>query len=272
MPVDHYENFPVASWLLPADLRRPIELIYHFARQADDWADEGDWDTGQRLQHLTYYRDQIQCLARGDDVNDPFFNELGGMIVERGLPWSLFDDLLSAFIQDVTQTRYANYPELLDYCRRSANPIGRLLLHLFHAATPENLACSDAICTALQLANHWQDIALDLTKHSGGRIYLPQSDLVRFKVREDQLYQGQWSPALAALLDFQTDRTRALMEEGRPLGHRLTWRQGLEIRATLEGGLRILEKIRRVRGDVFRHRPTLTKRDWGLIALRSLLG
>lgn len=273
MSVDHYENFPVASWLLPKDLQRPIELIYHFARSADDFADEGsdtDMPQATRLQHLQAYQEELNRLEQGQSASTPFFTDLGQMIRERNLPLALFHDLLSAFIQDVTQTRYADYPELLDYCRRSANPIGRLLLHLFQRATPQNLIHSDAICTALQLANHWQDIGIDLEKHSGGRIYLPQTDLQRFNISETQLRQRRWTPALAALLDFQTDRTRHLMESGRPLGRALSFRQGLEIRATLEGGLRILEKIRQVRGNVFEHRPTLKPRDWFLIAWRAL--
>ncbi|MDE2585656.1 MAG: squalene synthase HpnC, partial [Betaproteobacteria bacterium] len=179
MPVDHYENFPVASLLLPAHLRRPVEVIYWFARSADDIADEGDASPAERLAALAAYNAELDRIDAGTTPETPLFQALAPIMAVHRLPIELFRDLLSAFAQDVTVKRYADYASLLDYCRRSADPVGRLLLHLFEVATPDNLRRSDAICTALQLINFWQDIAVDWQK---GRVYLPQEDLVRFGV------------------------------------------------------------------------------------------
>ena len=161
----------------------------------------------------------------------------------------------------------ADYAQLLDYCRRSANPVGRLLVHLVNRASEENLYRSDCICTALQLINFWQDIAIDWQKN---RVYLPQDELAQFHVDEAQIAEGRWDADWAALLDFQIDRTRALMLEGAPLVHELPGRMGWEIRFTVQGGLRILERIRAVRGDVFRQRPQLETPDWLRMAARTL--
>ncbi|MFC5301296.1 squalene synthase HpnC [Azospira restricta] len=267
MPVDHYENFPVASLLLPARLRQPIEAIYRFARSADDIADEGYAAPDERLATLAAYDAQLDRIERGERPGDPLFGPLHDAIAEWRLPLAPFRDLLDAFAQDVTKTRYADYAELLDYCRRSANPVGRLLLHLVDCATPENLARSDAICSALQLANFWQDIAVDWRKD---RVYLPQDDLARFAVDEAQIADGRCNENWQALIDFQIERTRALMLSGAPLVHALPGRMGWEIRVTVQGGLRILEKTRRARGDVFRRRPVLTPPDWLLLFARSL--
>lgn len=267
MAVDHYENFPVASFLLPKRLRRPVEIIYRFARSADDFADEGDAPPAQRLAALAAYSAELDRIEQGLAPQTPLFHDLAGIIGEWRLPIALFRDLLSAFSQDVVTGRYADYPALLDYCRRSANPVGRLLLHLFDCASADNLQRSDAICTALQLINFWQDIAIDWSKN---RVYLPQSDLARFHIDEAQIAAGYWDANWAALLDFQTDRARELMLSGAPLCRQLPGRFGWEIRLTVQGGLRILEKTRRVRGDVFRQRPKLTAGDWPLLFLRAL--
>jgi len=271
MPVEHYENFPVASLLLPAHLRAPVEAVYAFARSADDVADEGDALPQDRLARLHDYRQALEACANGQAVSDPelapMFARLGQAIRAHALPVQPLRDLLDAFVQDVTTKRHADYPALLDYCRRSANPVGRLLLHLVDRASAENLRRSDGICTALQLINFWQDIALDWRK---GRVYLPQDELARFGIAEAQIAEGRWSAAWAALLDFQTDRARALLLDGAPLVHALPGRMGWEIRLTVQGGLRILEKIRRVRGDVFRQRPVLGATDWLRMAGRSI--
>ncbi|MBS0552229.1 MAG: squalene/phytoene synthase family protein, partial [Proteobacteria bacterium] len=175
MPVDHYENFPVASMLLPSSLREPVEAIYRFARSADDVADEGDAQPMARLARLHDYLIALNAMERGEAVRDaslaPMFDRLGRAVREYRLPVQLLRDLLDAFSQDVGKTRYADFAELRDYCRRSADPVGRLLLHLYKAATPDNLLLSDRICTSLQLINFWQDVALDWRKN---RIYLPQ--------------------------------------------------------------------------------------------------
>jgi phytoene synthase len=250
VPVAHYENFPVASLLLPPRLRTPVEVIYRFARTADDFADEGDDPPARRLAKLEAHRGEIERIAR-----------------EHGLPRAPFTDLLDAFSQDVTKTRYADYAELLDYCRRSANPVGRLLLHLFKRTSETDLRQSDAICTALQLINFWQDVAIDYAK---GRVYLPQDEMARHSVAEAHIAQARCDDAWRSLMDFQVDRTRALMLSGAPLGHSLPGRIGLEIRATVQGGLRILEKLEKARFDVFRQRPVLRAFDWPLILARAL--
>lgn len=259
MPVDHYENFPVASLLLPAPLRQPIEVIYRFARTADDFADEGDHSDAQRLAWLTAYRLQLARIERGEAVEDPLFREVARVIHEHDLPIGLFCDLLDAFSQDVVQKRYANIRELMDYCRRSANPIGRLLVHLNKRASDEALACSDAICSALQLINFWQDVAVDWAK---GRVYLPQDEIARFGVTEQDIAAANHGQAWQALMTFQCDRARQMLNSGRPLTRILPGRMGLELRLILAGGNAILDKISAVKGDVFHHRPVLTKWDW----------
>ena len=274
MPVDHYENFPVASLLLPRRLRRPIEAIYRFARSADDIADEGDASDAQRLQALAAYRAQIDRIENGDTPDasdDPLFGELAATVRDWRLPPQLLRDLIDAFAQDVIQKRYADHAQLLDYCRRSANPVGRLLLHLCDRADGDNLRRSDCICTALQLINFWQDVAVDWAK---GRIYIPQDDLARFGVVErdfgEPAHPFRWNERWAALLAVACARARALMHEGSPLVHALPGRMGWEIRLTVQGGLAILDAIDRVRGDVYAQRPQLRTRDWLRMGSRAL--
>ncbi|MEO8409773.1 MAG: squalene synthase HpnC [Propionivibrio sp.] len=267
MPVEHYENFPVASFLLPRRLRRPIAAIYHFARSADDLADEGDASADQRLRALAEYGVELDRIERGEHPSSASFAELAAVIKEWRLPLQPLRDLLDAFAQDVVKSRYADYPELLDYCRRSANPVGRLLLHLSDCASTENLRQSDAICTALQLINFWQDIAVDWTK---GRVYLPQSDLARFAIDEQRIAEQRWGADWAAMMDFQIDRARDLMLTGAPLVRALPGRLGWEIRLTVQGGLRVVEKIRRAHGDVFSQRPLLGPLDWLRMSGRAL--
>lgn len=266
MSVDHYENFPVASLLVPKALRRPIEVIYRFARSADDIADEGDANAQQRLADLARYQDQLDAISGGETPDDPLFGPLAQIIRSHGLPVQLFSDLLSAFSQDVVKKRYQDYPELLDYCRRSANPVGRLVLHLFGRTEAVHLAQSDAICTALQLINFWQDVAIDWQKD---RVYLPQTDLHQHRVKESWIAQSRADQAWQQLLAFEVARTRRLMLEGAPLVQALPGRLGWEIRLTVQGGLRILERIEQARYDVFRHRPKLGPLDWFILAGRS---
>lgn len=266
----HYENFPVASLLLPKPLHEPIAAIYAFARSADDFADEGELTPPQRLALLHGYQQALDDIGHNHPTTHPVFQRLRPVIAQHHLPLTLFHDLLDAFVQDVTCNRYANYTELIDYCRRSANPVGRLLLHLFKHATEENLAQSDAICTALQLINHWQDVGVDSHKNENGRIYLPADEMARFHVSDQDILRRLASADFLNLMRFQVNRARALMQEGAPLGHRLPGRIGLEIRTIIAGGLRILEKIEAVNYDVFNHRPQLTALDWPLIAWRAL--
>jgi phytoene synthase len=275
MAVDHYENFPVASVLLPAPLREPVAAIYGFARSADDFADEGDLPPDQRRELLAGYQAELDAIEQGRPTQHPVFLRLRPVIASYGLPLQLFRDLLDAFMQDVGKDRYRDFPELMDYCRRSADPVGRLLLHLFGHATAENLTRSDAICSALQLINHWQDVGIDAGKGTNGRIYLPQDDMARFGVSDgDVLRRSVGKPAstdFRQLLAFQVNRARALMLSGAPLGWDLPGRIGLEIRAIVAGGLRILDKIEAVDYDVFNRRPRLQAPDWPLILWQSLV-
>jgi len=267
MPVEHYENFPVASFLLPKDLRRPVEAIYRFARGADDIADEGSASNAERLEGLARYSRELDRIERGERPESPEFQGLANVVAEWRLPLQLLRDLLDAFAQDVVKTRYADYPELLDYCRRSANPVGRLVLHLFGRTSDEQLMQSDCICTALQLINFWQDVAIDWQKD---RVYIPQTDFPHFRVSEADIAANRWSANWAALMDFEIDRAMALMKRGAPLVHALPGRMGWEIRLTVQGGLRILERIRQMRGDVFHRRPKLGPWDWLVLGGRSL--
>ncbi|MDP1537914.1 MAG: squalene synthase HpnC [Burkholderiales bacterium] len=267
MAVDHYENFPVASILLPPRLRRPVALIYRFAREADDFADEGDAPDAERLARLADFTRELQRIERGEPPGIPWFADLAATIHKHGLPLDAFHDLLSAFAQDVTKKRYAAYAEVLDYCRRSADPIGRLLLVLYGAATGRNLEYSSAICSSLQLINFWQDVAIDWRKD---RVYFPQDEMQRHGITEPQIARGDAGGAWPVFMTFQIDRTRALLRSGKPLGRILRGRIGLEMRMIIGGGERILDKIATVRGDVFNRRPVLTKSDWVLMFAKSL--
>ena len=262
MAVGHYENFPVASLLLPAPLREPIEIIYRFARSADDFADEGDDPPELRLRKLNDYRRQLET------PEDALLRDVAKIIREHELPVALFADLLDAFSQDVTKKRYANFADVLDYCRRSANPVGRLLLQLFKRTSDSNCRASDAICSALQLVNFWQDVDVDYL--NDGRIYLPQDEMARHGVTERHISQKICDDAWRNLMKFQVERARALMLSGKNLGRALPGRIGLEIRATIQGGLRILEKIERARYDVFRRRPKLRALDWPVVFLKAV--
>lgn len=267
MSIDHYENFPVASVLLPARLRLAVEAVYAFARSADDLADEGDTAPETRLAALTRYEHALDRIANGDDVDAPPFPRLAAAIKTYRLPLQPLRDLLSAFKQDVVTTRYASFASLLDYCRRSANPVGILMLHLYEAATPQNLADSDAICSALQLINFWQDVAIDWSK---SRIYIPLEDLARFGVSPEQIAQAKVDDAWRALMQFEVERARAMMLAGAPLALRLPGRIGWELRLVVQGGLRILERIEAAGYDVFRQRPQLRASDWICMIWRAL--
>jgi squalene synthase HpnC len=275
MPVDHYENFPVASFLLPPALRASVTDLYRFARSADDIADEGDASDAERLAGLARYQamlDRIEASAGSarspsfDPDLDPIFTPLAATIGRHDLPLAPFRRLLSAFAQDVTVKRYADYPLLADYCQRSADPVGELMLRLYGAATPQHLAWSSAICTGLQLTNFWQDVGVDWDK---GRIYMPQDDRTRFGVSEAAIAAHRVDAPFRALMAFEVDRARALLHFGAPLALALPGRIGWELRLVVLGGLRILERIEAVGYDVFRHRPVLGKSDWLALIWRA---
>ncbi len=271
MSIDHYENFPVASWLLPPGLRPAVRAIYAFARSADDLADEGNAAPADRLAALDEYALALRQIERKQTVSGPVFAPLAKVVAEFDLPLQPLHDLLSAFRQDVMTSRYATFAALLDYCHRSANPVGHLMLHLYGAVNPRNLRDADAICTALQLTNFWQDVALDWQK---GRIYLPQEDLAHFGVQDDQIAAASTDVGWRALMDFEVTRTRNLMLSGAPLACRLPGRIGWELRLVVQGGLRILARIEAANYDVFRHRPQLGPGDgvpmlWAALKMRG---
>jgi squalene synthase HpnC len=267
MSVGHYENFPVASMLIPAPFRHPVSVIYHFARTADDFADEGNLPPAERLALLDGYREELRHLKSGQPASSPLFQQLSEVIAAYRLPLQPFHDLLDAFSQDVSKKRYAGFSEVMAYCRRSADPVGRLMLHLYDEVNDNNLVCSDAICSALQLINFCQDVEIDFRKD---RIYLPQDEMMRFGVTEAQIAARDAGGGWSALMQFQIERSRAMLQSGAPLAKRLPGRIGIEIRTIVQGGLRILEKIERVRGDVFRYRPVLRPFDWPLMLARAL--
>ena len=259
MPVNHYENFPVASILLPKRLRSAVEAIYAFARTADDIADEGEASAPQRLAALEEYEQALSRIEQKEPPEGVLFTRLEQVIHAHELPMQPFYDLLSAFKQDVETTRYLTFPSLLDYCRRSANPVGTLMLCLYRANDARNLQDSDAICSALQLINFWQDVAVDWRKQ---RIYLPLEDLARFQITENQINEQINDAAWQNLMRFEVARARSMMEGGAGLALRLPGRIGWELRLVVQGGLQILQRIESANYDVFRHRPQLSWRDW----------
>jgi hydroxysqualene synthase len=274
----HYENFPVGSVFLPRRMRRHVAALYAFARTADDFADEGVVAADERLRLLGGWQRRLSQAAGSEHPGDPpatgepadtveIFLALGASIRECGLPVGLFEDLLSAFRQDVTMTRYASWAHVLDYCRRSANPVGRLVLRIAGHDDPRLDEWSDHICTALQLANFWQDLKVDFDR---GRIYLPSEEQRTHGAREDDLRSGQvplaWQQALAAA----AARTRRLFEAGRPLCDAVRGRLRYELRATWLGGARILEHLEAGRFDVVRYRPAIGPLDAPWFAWRML--
>lgn len=263
---NHYENFPVASFFLPKHLREPIALIYAFARQADDFADEGDLEPEQRLKLLNEFEAELDLIRSNQTPNSTLFIALQASIQKHRLDLAPFYDLLEAFKQDVTKTRYENFGEVMHYCRRSANPIGRLLLALYGQATERNIGMADAICSALQLINFLQDIAIDAQKN---RIYLPQDELKKYHVAESQIINSDSSGAWALMMEFQINRARKLLQSGAPLGLALSGRAGFEMRMMIAGGERILKKLHQARGNSFSIRPTLSKKDWLYMLYRA---
>ncbi len=273
LAAEHYENFPVASRLLPRRLRQPITVIYAFARTADDFADEGNRSPAERLKLLDDYETRLQRLLAGSPGSDPVFIALADVIKRYALPIGLFQDLLSAFSQDVTKQRYENIDEVMDYCRRSANPVGRLLLYLYNQAEAENLLLSDQICTALQLINFLQDLYQDYDEHN--RIYLPQDEMRKYQINEAALQNRISNTAMQNLVQLQIQRAKALLLAGAPLGNKLAGRIGLELRMIIQGGMHILQKLENNGGNVFL-RPRLKKSDylgmfWNALLKKPLL-
>ena len=268
----HSENFPVASRLLSSPLRPHVAAIYAFARIADDFADEGDRAADARLALLDDWGRRLRQAATGPVARDgseaaDVFTALRETIVSRRLDVRLFEDLLSAFRQDVLVTRYDTWDALLDYCRRSANPVGRLVLGVADYHDPALDRHSDALCTALQLTNFWQDLARDFLK---GRVYVPRDLLTAAGADERDLQSGCLSAAWRSVLVDVAARTRRLFDEGRPVAGRVQGRLKWELRATWIGGRRVLDRLERADFDVFNHRPELTWRDAAVIGWRAV--
>ncbi len=274
--MNHYENFPVASWLCPPVLRPAIRAVYAYARTADDLADEGPAAAADRLCDLAAFEADLHAAASGKAASLRWrgvFEPLADAVHRHGLPLPLLTDLLSAFRQDVVCHVYADRAELLDYCRRSANPVGRLLLHLYGVSDGGALRQSDAICTALQLANFWQDLSVDTRRE---RLYIPLADCTRHGVAPASLLAGDDSTETRALIAEMVGWSRAMMLHGAPLVHRVRGRAGWELRLVVQGGLRILERIEQRGFDALRRRPTLGWTDapklaWRVLAMRPPL-
>jgi hydroxysqualene synthase len=258
MARSHYENFPVASLALPARLRRPVAAIYAFARTADDLADEGAHTREQRLAGLATLEEGLGSIAAGGWPDDPVLLALADSVRAHALDLQPFRDLLSAFRMDVTATRYADFGALMGYCRNSANPVGRLLLQLYGAATPRNIGYSDAVCSALQLINFLQDLAQDYEEK--GRIYIPQDEMARFGVSEAHFRERRTDTAMRGLMVFQAERAERLLRSGAPLGRVLRGRIGFELRLIMAGGARIAAALQACTEDAFA-RPRLGTRD-----------
>ena len=268
--VSHYENFPVASLLCPPRLRPPIAAIYWFARTADDIADEGEAAPQTRLADLAAYRADLYATANGQTPSVRWagvFGQLGRMMRAFDLPVTLLADLLSAFEQDVVKQRYANEAELFDYCRRSANPVGRLLLHLYGVQDAQSLRESDCICTALQLINFWQDLGVDIPR---GRIYLPADSWAAHGVDEAQLLGLRRNASTTALIAASVRSARDLMLKGAPLVKKVPGRGGWELRLVVQGGLRILDKIEVLDFNTLQRRPKLRPWDVAVMGWRAL--
>jgi squalene synthase HpnC len=264
----HYENFPVASLFIPRNIRPYIAAVYAFARAADDFADEGTIGRAERLVRLNEWRSRLDRCYEGDPEG-PVFIALAETASRTGLPKDPLADLLTAFRMDVEKTRFSDFSEILTYCRFSANPIGRIVLHLFDDAIPEKLLLSDRICTGLQLVNFWQDVSVDILK---GRVYLPLDDLSRFGYTETELQAGKITPGFRELLAFEVGRARDFLESGQPLVHLARPNLRFELNLTVLGGLTILAEIEKSGYDVLHHRPHLSTAAKLRLLGRALLG
>lgn len=265
--LDHYENFPVASFLLPRYLRRSIAAIYAFARTADDIADEGDFSRDVRLEQMTKFEANLYDMQFGKPSNDPLFIALKHTIEIFNLPIQLFYDLLTAFRQDILKNRYQNFSEVLDYCHYSANPIGRLLLHLSGQSSPENCALSDYICTGLQLINFMQDIEIDLKTKD--RCYIPMDEMKEYHLSIDDILNRTRMHNYRALINMHLSRAQEIYSKGQKLSNNLPGFFGFEIRYIMACGQRILGKLKK-RQDLYR-RPTITKFDLCLLFVVTIL-
>ncbi len=268
---NHYENFPVASWLVPKRYRPAIAAIYWFARSADDIADEGKALNATRLAALGVYRNQLKIIERGETPENDNFAHLATMIRQHQLPLAPFEQLISAFEQDCQKKRYNNWAELSSYCSRSANPVGRLILSLFGYHELDQQRSSDQICTALQLINFLQDFRQDWV---AGRLYIPTDELSASEVTEADIDQAiqlkRLGPELESVFEFQHQRAQLLLNQGKDLLPHLSGRLAMEISATVAGGQRILDYLAQQQFTGIAGRPTLTRADWLKIGFKAL--
>lgn len=262
----HYENFPVASLLLPRRMRKYVAAIYAFARVADDYADEPGLTPAERIDALNDWEEQLLLCTSGT-ARHPVFVALARTIERFELPIELFRNLLQAFRSDVIRNRYATFEDLLNYCTNSANPVGRLVLLLWNYRNEELMKLSDSICTALQLTNFWQDLSVDLERN---RVYLPQEDLWRFRYGERELFDRVWNSSFRQLMSFEVERTEQIFMQGKPLLHEVGKDLRWQLRLTWYGGMRILHKIKRLDYNVFSTRPTHGWSDRFAVLLSSL--
>lgn len=262
----HYENFPVASLLIPKNYRKEIAVIYWFARSADDIADEGNIDPENRLAMLEEFESDFEKALNfsGENSNLKFLAET---IIKHNLDPKNFTDLISAFKQDVTKKSYSTFSEILDYCSRSANPVGRILLALFKITDEQAKIYSDKVCTALQLTNFYQDTNIDFEK---GRNYYPQDEISMFKITQNMFELKENNPNIKALVKHNVERTQLLFDEGKKLLNYLNGRFKIEIKWTIAGGEKILEKIRKNDYDVFSARPKLSKLDFVFLLVKNI--
>lgn len=263
----HYENFPVASLFLPEEKRPYIQAIYAFSRAADDFADEPGRKQTERLLALSDWDDRLRRCYEGD-ADHPVFVALGETVRRLDIPIEPLRDLLVAFKRDVTQNRYETFEDLLSYCRCSANPVGRLVLMIFGYRDEPLYALSDHICTALQLANFWQDVAIDLARD---RIYLPLEDMHRHGYSLDDLSAGTVDDRFRRMMTFEVERTRDLFRRGAELPSLVERDLQLELKLVWFGGMTILDKLKRSKYDVFHRRPKLRAADKGMILLKGLI-
>lgn len=263
----HYENFPVVLFTIPKEIRKHIAIVYQFARQADDIADEGNFATETRLEKLNEYENDFNLSLNGKPKND-FWLALKNTIEKFSIEEKLFLDLISAFKQDVIKNRYETFEELLDYCSRSANPVGRILLKIFNVNNIEAITASDKICTALQLTNFYQDISIDILKN---RIYLPKEKMKLFGVEEQQIKNKIADENFKRLLKTLLEETKIMFEEGKNIHRYISVNFQLQMKMTILGGEKILEKISLIDYDVFNKRPKLSKKDFAIILLNGLM-
>lgn len=263
---DHYENFPVASFLIPKTYRKDIAAIYRFARSADDIADEGNLEPEKRLALLDKFESDFKDSLNGFG-GSVYFKFLAETIRKNNLDPKNFTNLISAFKQDVTKKNYSTFSEILDYCEKSANPVGRILLELFNIKDEKAKLNSDKICTALQLTNFYQDTTIDLEK---GRNYYPQDEINMFAVNQNMFELKKNNPNIKALVKHNVERAQQLFDEGKNLFNYLNGRFKIEIKWTIAGGEKILEKIRKNDYDVFSVRPKLNKLDFIILFVKSI--